>query len=107
MIGDVLDGRPEAGAFGPVDLSAYGFTDDELAGLGVSLDGLAPDPELQADARRILYEYQLNSAGVSYQAQGYHTGDGVTVPAFKVDEHWLCHVLINEAVEARRPKTRR
>ena len=42
------------------------------------------------------------SAGISYQAQGYALEDGVTLPAWKIDEHVLCHELYMRALEDKR-----
>lgn len=42
--------------------------------------------------------------GITYQAQGYHTGDGVTVPAWKIDEHMLCARLYGQAQSERNKK---
>lgn len=45
----------------------------------------------------IFNEYSLTQTGLTYQGLGYHTGDGVTIPAWKVDEHLLCAELHNAA----------
>ena len=39
----------------------------------------------------------MTLAGLSYPALGYHTGDGMTLPAWKVDEHMLAHQCFIEA----------
>lgn len=55
---------------------------------------------LDAEAERILYEYVLvRFHGLTLQGLGYHTGDGVTVWARKVDEHALCHWLVTAAID--------
>lgn len=54
-------------------------------------------PELDREALRIWNEYAMTLAGLTYPALGYHTGDGATVPAWKVDEHMLAHQCYIEA----------
>lgn len=44
----------------------------------------------------------MTLAGISYQSLGYHTGDGITLPAWKIDEHMVVHRYYHEAQEERR-----
>jgi hypothetical protein len=68
------------------------------------LEGLTSEQlDTTLAALRALHEYDLHKTGVSYQTQGYHTGDGFTVPAWKADEHLLIDRLIAQA-EKDKPK---
>jgi hypothetical protein len=55
--------------------------------------------DVYAEAFRIVGEYQDTLSGISYQAMGYHLGDGITLPARKLDEHRAVHRLYGYAQE--------
>jgi len=81
-----------------LDLSAH-----ELAEYGLNA-GPTPgeDESLTEEAVRIWNEFALHQDGVTYAAQGYHLGDGVTLIARKIDEHRLVSGLYAEALAERR-----
>jgi hypothetical protein len=74
------------------------LTDEESERLGLD-EGL--DEETKQEANRIWYEFWLNAHSVSYAALGYHTGDGITLWARKIDEHAICQIWFDEAIEER------
>lgn len=80
-----------------VPLAEYGFSPEELLAMGLDPvtveDGDQDDP----DVWRILHEWALFRMGITYEAQGYHTGDGVTLWARKIDEHFVVSTLVDKA----------
>jgi hypothetical protein len=86
----VLEGRSAAP---PVDLADYGYSDEELAEMGLND---SQGQEEYWNAVRIWNEYAMQQTGVSYPMQGY-SDDGVTVWAKKLDEHVLCASLLADA----------
>jgi hypothetical protein len=79
----------------------------ERLGLANPDDEDAENDDTDGEALRIWTEYWLNMHGVSYAAQGYHTGDSVTLWARKIDEHAICQLWVDEATEERNGELQR
>jgi hypothetical protein len=76
----------------------FGLSDEEQERLGLNQP---VDDHTKREADRVWTEFWLTLHGVSYASQGYHLGDGVTLWARKIDEHIICQMWFNEAMEER------